>query len=592
MKLFQKLLLAPAALGLMAPVAASAADLNVAGVRQYTTSEEQVTSITQFSDVKPTDWAYQALSNLIERYGCVAGYPNGTFKGGQAMTRWEAAALLNACLDRITEVTDELKRLMKEFEKELAVLKGRVDSLEAKVGELEATQFSTTTKLKGIATFVLGANSFSGTNSSSRFNGTQNTTAYNNAQYGATTFNYDLKLNFDTSFTGKDLLRTTLRAGNFYNGNANGTNVYGSSLAQLELPTNEYTGTGGANVVIANRLFYNFPMGDELSLTAGALVRMDDAGMLGVWPSVYPADTVLDAFTYAGTPGTYNTVYGLGSGAGFVYSPKAIKGLTISQNYVSANGFSGNSGTPNSSNGGSGAQVNNNVGGVWTGGAASTAVSQIGYVGDKTPLIGGSYGLAFAYTYSQNMPLTIGTNMAVAYSNWGSGGTSSNNYGLSGYWKPEKAGLVPSISWGFGGSSFNTGTTFNATTNQSNSVKGITTASWMVGLQWDDAFIKGNAAGMAVGQSPFVTQAGSNAANTPRSTTCAAGQGGCSGAYDSNYAWEWWYKFQVTDNISITPAIYYLSNFNGQLGQTNQTTGSTTANNNLFGGLIKTTFKF
>ena len=76
MKLFQKLLLAPAALGLMAPVAASAADLNVAGVRQYTTSEEQVTSITQFSDVKPTDWAYQALSNLIERYGCVAGYPN------------------------------------------------------------------------------------------------------------------------------------------------------------------------------------------------------------------------------------------------------------------------------------------------------------------------------------------------------------------------------------------------------------------------------------------------------------------------------------------------------------------------------------
>ncbi len=147
MKLFQKLLLAPAALGLMAPVAASAADLNIAGVSQYG-SEEQVTSITQFSDVQPTDWAYQALSNLIERYGCVAGYPNGTYRGSRAMTRFEAAALLNACLDRITEVTDELKRLMKEFEKELAVLKGRVDGLEAKVAELEATQFSTTTKLR------------------------------------------------------------------------------------------------------------------------------------------------------------------------------------------------------------------------------------------------------------------------------------------------------------------------------------------------------------------------------------------------------------------------------------------------------------
>ncbi|NDG23498.1 MAG: porin [Synechococcaceae bacterium WBB_10_009] len=585
MKLFQKLLLAPAALGLMAPVAASAADLNVAGVRQYTTSEEQVTSITQFSDVKPTDWAYQALSNLIERYGCVAGYPNGTYKGGQAMTRWEAAALLNACLDRITEVTDELKRLMKEFEKELAVLKGRVDSLEAKVGELEATQFSTTTKLKGIATFVLGANSFSGTNSGSQFNGTPNTAAYNRAQYGATTFNYDLKLNFDTSFTGKDLLRTSLRAGNFFGANGVANNAYGAGLSFLEAATNQYAGPGGSNVVVANRLFYNFPVGDELSLTAGALVRMDDAGMLGLWPSVYPADTVLDNFTYAGAPGAYNTGFGLGSGAGFVYSPKFAKGLTISQNYVSANAYSGNTGTPNPSG-------TNSGGGVWTGGASSTAVSQIGYVGEKTPLIGGSYGLAFAYAYSQNMPLTIGTPLAYSYSNIGSGGTSSNNYGLSGYWKPEKAGLVPSFSWGFGGSTFNTGVLYNSSTNQSNSVKGITTASWMIGLQWDDAFIKGNALGMGVGQAPFVTQAGSNAANTPRSNTCAAGQGGCSGAYDSNYMWEWWYKFQVTDNISITPAIYYISNYDGQLGQVNQSTGSTTASDNLFGGLIKTTFKF
>ncbi|MFM9109307.1 MAG: iron uptake porin, partial [Prochlorococcaceae cyanobacterium] len=137
MKAFQQLLVAPAALGLMAPVAVSAAELNLNGVNQYAAeSSEQVTSISQFSDVRPSDWAYQALSNLIERYGCVAGYPDGTFKGGQAMTRYEAAALLNACLDRVTEVTDELKRLMDEFQKELAVLKGRVDGLEARVGEL------------------------------------------------------------------------------------------------------------------------------------------------------------------------------------------------------------------------------------------------------------------------------------------------------------------------------------------------------------------------------------------------------------------------------------------------------------------------
>jgi len=442
------------------------------------------------------------------------------------------------------------------------------------VGELEATQFSTTTKLKGIATFVLGANSFSGTNSNGTQNGTTPyTTAYNQANYGATTFNYDLKLNFDTSFTGKDLLRTTLRAGNFFGANGP-NNAYGYGLSTLELPTNEYSGTGGSNVVVANRLFYNFPMGNELSLTAGALVRIDDAGMLGLWPSVYPADTVLDSFTYAGAPGVYN-VNGLGGGAGFVYSPKWLKGLTISQNYVSTNSYSGNPGV-----GG---------GGVWTKGSGGVAISQIGYVGTKTPLIGGNYGLAFGYTYAQNTALPNGTPLALSYSNYGAGGTSANNYGLSGFWKPEKAGLVPSISWGFGGSTFNTGIQYSAA-GSPNTVQGITTASWMIGLQWDDAFIKGNALGMGVGQSPFVTQAGSAAANTPRSTT--AGNGYANGAFDSNYSWEWWYKFQVTDNISVTPAIYYISNYDGQYGILNRTSGAQNASDNLFGGLIKTTFKF
>ena len=48
-------------------------------------SKNQVTSVNQFTDVLPTDWAYQALTNLVERYGCVAGYPNDSYKGVQAM---------------------------------------------------------------------------------------------------------------------------------------------------------------------------------------------------------------------------------------------------------------------------------------------------------------------------------------------------------------------------------------------------------------------------------------------------------------------------------------------------------------------------
>ena len=542
MKLFQKLLLAPAALGLMAPVAASAADLNVAGVRQYTSSEEQVTSITQFSDVKPTDWAYQALSNLIERYGCVAGYPNGTYKGGQAISRYEAAALLNACLDRFTEVTDEVKRLVKEFEKELAVLKGRVDSLEAKVGEMEATQFSTTTKLKGIATFVLGGTSFSGTYGSTGYAATTNTPAYWDTNYGATTFNYDVRLSFDTSFTGKDLLRTTLRAGNFKGSNGS---AYGFGLTGLEAGFEE---PAGDNVIGVDRLFYSFPMGSELIISAGPRVSIDDPGMVGIWPSIYPSDTVLDFFTIAGSPTAYNKAT-IGGGIGFVYSPKFIKGLNFSQNYVSAGAHTGKPTT----------------GGVMTTGAASSAVTQLAYTSDNTPLIGGSYAIAAAYNFSQNQTPASSTPLAEIAGNAG-----ANSVALSGYWKPASVGLIPSISWGASTTSYKTmGVAYNTVTS-----------TWYTGLQWDDAFIKGNAAGMAVGQAPFVTYGSAQIGCTK---LCAPN--------DSNYLWEWWYKFQVTDNITVTPALYYISNFRGELGKT-AVNPSKNADFNAFGALIKTTFKF
>jgi hypothetical protein len=59
----------------------------------------RVTSVNQLSDVQPTDWAFQALQSLVERYGCLAGYPDGTFQGNRAMTRFEFAAALNSWVD-------------------------------------------------------------------------------------------------------------------------------------------------------------------------------------------------------------------------------------------------------------------------------------------------------------------------------------------------------------------------------------------------------------------------------------------------------------------------------------------------------------
>jgi hypothetical protein len=545
MKLFQQLLVAPAALGLLAPMAATAADLNLEGVNQYA-AEEQVTSINQFSDVQPTEWAYQALSNLIERYGCVAGYPDGTFRGGRAMTRWEAAALLNACLDRITEVTDELKRLMAEFEKELAILRGRVDGLEAKVGELEANQFSTTTKLKGVAYFVIGANNYSGDARVFGGNDPNETPAgfveggnprfKNEAKrlQGGTTFNYDLRIDLDTSFTGKDLLRTRLRAGNFADGPWGGP-VVGLNALEVAFEQN----CGGADcqdMVAINRLFYQFPIGSGFTATIGAKVRQDD--MLAMWPSVYPADTVLDIFTYAGAPGTYSL--NLGGGGGIWWKSG---GFSVSANYVSANADNGNP----------------NVGGIGTDGAQETGTFQVAYGGSN-------FGLAAAYTYSNGTGLYGGNGTPFTLSVQGLS-DSSNSVGVSGYWQPSTAGWLPSISAGWGLNSYSGD---GADNEFAADFDGATSQSWYVGIQWADFLWKGNAFGMAVGQPTFITDSGD----------------GDFDVNDGNYAWEWWYKFQVTDNISVTPAIFYLS---APLGQFQKTSNDSFSN---FGGLVKTTFKF
>jgi len=72
--------------------------------QEQDTQMEQVTSVSQLSDVRPTDWAFQALQSLVERYGCIVGYPDKTYRGNHALSRYEFAAGLNACMDRVNEL--------------------------------------------------------------------------------------------------------------------------------------------------------------------------------------------------------------------------------------------------------------------------------------------------------------------------------------------------------------------------------------------------------------------------------------------------------------------------------------------------------
>ena len=483
--------------------------------------QEQVSTISQFSDVQPSDWAYQALSNLIERYGCVAGYPNGRVGGNQAISRYEAAALLNACLDRVTEVTDALKRLTQEFAQELAVLRGRVDALDAKVGVLEALQFSTTTKLRGEVNFVLGGNHFGGSDSAM--------VQDSRGRFGATTFNYDLRLNLETSFTGEDTLHLKLRTGDF---DESSNSFYGAGPSALSTLEVAFLEEGRPNDLAVYKLYYQTPVGGGFTTLVGARVEQTD--LFALWPSVYPETTVLDWFTLSGSPTAYDNE--LGTGASLWWESPG--GFSLSAGYVATNGSNGD---PQN-------------GGIATAGSLGTASVQLGFLQPQWAIAGvysriqnGDGAIPYATNFTLNSVQQPGTTHAFA---------------LGGYWQPLSSGWMPSISagWSINGSSYERDTPSDALVS--------TSQSWSVGIQWADVLWKQNTLGMAVGQPPFATRLVSG--EQPN---------------DGNYAWEWWYAFQVSDNLAVTPALFYLS----------RPLGADTAPGESFnqlGALVKTTFRF
>lgn len=206
-------ILAVSVLGMLSLTIASQASAEIAiqaseGSGNDPSLEPQVTSVSQLSDVQPTDWAFQALQSLVERYGTIAGYPDKTFRGNRAMSRFEFAAGLNAALDRTNEMIKAgladkvrqedlvtLQRLQEEFKTELAALNSRVDALEHRTAKLESQQFSTTTKLSGQVIFSVNGGTQAG--------GSANPV-----------FSQRSRLNLETSFSGKDLLLTQLQTGN------------------------------------------------------------------------------------------------------------------------------------------------------------------------------------------------------------------------------------------------------------------------------------------------------------------------------------------------------------------------------------------
>jgi hypothetical protein len=284
-------------------------------------SVNQVTNVNQLRDVSPTDWAYEALRNLVDRYGCIVGYPNQTYRGNQSLSRYEFAAGLNACLNQIErliasseavlkEDIETLQKLTQEFEAELATLSGRVDNLEGRVAFLEDHQFSTTTKLAGEVVFGL----------SQEFNAGDNQAVLQDR----------VRLDFITSFTGKDALHTRLDAGNatFF------TDENGNTLDQ---GTFTYSFDNNNNIGIG-WLAYYFPIGDKIQVYLPAAFPL--------WQDFVPTvSPYLDSFTGATASlssfGESSPIYkiGLAAGGGLGVNFTPTESITVSAGYFGGNTF-------------------------------------------------------------------------------------------------------------------------------------------------------------------------------------------------------------------------------------------------------------
>ncbi|MER3494861.1 MAG: hypothetical protein C4323_23190 [Mastigocladus sp. ERB_26_2] len=549
-KLWKSLLVSPAILGAILLVDATALAGETINTSENTqpqlvvtpkqkvenkNTQSQVTSVSQLSDVQPTDWAFQALQSLVERYGCIAGYPNGTYRGNRPMTRYEFAAGLNACLDRVNEIiataTSELvtkedlatlQRLQEEFSAELATLRGRVDTLEARTAELEANQFSTTTKLTGqvvmAITDVLAGDNVNGVDAKD-----------NNTTLGARA-----RVELNTSFTGSDTLFTRIQANNILNPDI------GTSEGSLF-----FAGEDGTTDAFLDALWYRFSLTDSTEVIAIANAGAADDVTNTV--NLFDGD---GAFGALSTFGTRNPIYYQMDGAGLGVTQNFSEALALSLAYL---GSSPND--PSADNG----------------------------------IFNGPYGALAQLTFQPSDRLTVGLTYINAYNQeLGAGSTRANPISFLESQltpPPDVPGEPEPVTVPFSSNSYGLQASYKLSdnfvlggwvgyTNARNlSTEGGTIDrgkldiwNWAVTLGFPDLGSQGSLAGIIVGMEPKVTSSSINEIDEDE---------------DTSYHFEAFYQYQVSENISITPGVIWLT-----------APDHNSDNDDVIIGALRTTFSF
>ena len=525
----------------------------VAQLSQESNSMAQITSVSQFSDVQPTDWAFQALQSLVERYGCIAGYPNATFRGNRALTRYEFAAGLNACLDRVNELIatasadlvnkqdlTTLQRLQEEFAAELGTLRGQVDALEARTAQLEANQFSTTTKLSGEAIFSV-SQAFGDKQAVTGASGQPSTGSPTNNLDSNLTFSNRVRLSFNTSFTGTDQLQTRLQAGNIINNNSSNNPNLGNAATGTNMTRLGYDVGNNNNGVEVDKLNYAFNLSDSIRVKIDAT----DAE-LNENVNVFNPDFRSSGSGALSRYGRFSPIYRLaGNGAGITVNFTPQGPLTFSAAYMAPR--NGNDPGPNN--------------GVFNGN--NTIFGQVAFKTNQALNVAFSYARSYFHGAENTPPGTVpsnavtpslfgGTGSAFANAPFGRARTEANNYGLQASFQATDKLTIG----GWAG--------YTTAESVSGAKRDADIWYWAASVGLKDFGREGNVLGLVFGQPPKVT-----------------GGSGITKESNTSYHLEGLYKVKLSDNILVTPGVLVI--FNPENNDKNDT---------VYVGTLRTTFTF
>ncbi|MFN7898396.1 MAG: hypothetical protein ACK5N0_01860 [Synechococcaceae cyanobacterium] len=345
----------------------------------------------------------------------------------------------------------------------------------------------------------------------------------------AVSFNHDTRLTLDTSLSGQDLFRLRLRSGNF--GGSGFFSNPPTPLTRLDFAFEEPACTAsapfcGRDGLTVNRAYLEWPIGDSLRLSLGPRVMQVD--LLPVWPSAYTASPILELFQRAGAAGAYSRR--VGAGLGLAWQPRGRwRGLSLAVATVAPEGGNGSP----------------EEGGLFTGVGGQTSTLQLAYSRS-------GWNLTATYTLTAQAALLRGTPLASQLAAQAREG-ALQSWGLAGYWQPDRGGWIPSISLGWGQDSF------GFARWPLPGLTGVTTSSWSLGLQWSDVFGAGNTVMLALGGPAQVTALWGLAGPAPDDGALALELAG---------------RIRVSDNLSLTPALFWLPRPRGAMAGTTSISGA------------------